>query len=296
MADEPLNGAVFVAIGEDGLRMFSRDGREWINRTTGKEGEVFANVCFGEGRCLVSGRYGGDNIFAITNDGSQWQPAKHDARYANYVRSLVYFRKQFLGFGTTFVMTSTDGVKWEKEKTITEYKAANNLGGNLRRFAMGNELLLAVGDFGRISISSDGPTLQNAPDTKAVNTLIDVAFGNGVFVGGGMHGLRMRSADGLTWTDRVLGEEGEHINNMVWDGKRFVGIGQGATYTSPDGLAWERIPNENAPTAAAFGNGNYVGSLYPGRVLHSTDGIHWEEVLKLPQHVLNFAWGELGSR
>ena len=65
------------------------------------------------------------------------------------------------------------------------------------------------------------------PGAKAADSLIDVAYGNGVFAGGGMHGLRMRSTDGLNWTDRATGEEGEHINSILWDGRQFVGIGQG---------------------------------------------------------------------
>ena len=68
----------------------------------------------------------------------------------------------------------------------------------------------------------------------------------------------MTSEDGLTWTDRVVGEEGEHINAMIFDGKRFVGIGQGATYFSLDGKAWERVPNRNAPTTATRGGDVYV--------------------------------------
>lgn len=128
-----------------------------------------------------------------------------------------------------------------------------------------------------------------------VETLIDIAFGNGIFAGGGMHGLRMRSVDGLTWTDRVSGEEGEHINSMIFDGKQFVGIGQGATYLSADGQTWKRVPNQDAPTVAAFGAGVYVGALWQGRLMRSTDGVRWEETTRLPQNVEALAFGTLGK-
>lgn len=275
--------------------MFSVDGREWTHRQTGKEGEVYSTVCFGGGRAVVAGRYGGLNIFAATPDGAAWQHGKHDAKYSNYVRCVVHFKDRFLAFGSTFVLPSADGVQFEAERPIAEYKKQYGLGGTLRRFASGNDLLVGVGDFGRCSASKDGFDWKNAPDTKAVNTLVDVAFGNGHFVGAGMHGLRMRSADGLTWTDRQVGEEGEHINSMLWDGKQFVGIGQGATYISPDGLKWERIPNISAPTVAAFGGGVYVGTLYSGRMLRSTDGVKWEEILSVPQHMIALAFGRLGA-
>lgn len=293
--EPPLAGALFVAAGEDGLRTFSPDGRQWIHRRTGREGEIYAAVCFGAGRCVATGRFGGDNVFAATADAVTWQPAKYDAQYARYCRSLVFFHDRFLAIGTTFVRVSSDGIHWEDERKITEYKVQYGIDSTLRRFAIGDGRMVGVGAFGRTSATTDGLEWKNATDMKSVNTLIDVAYGNGVFVGGGMHGLRMRSADGLAWTDRVVGEEGEHINAMIWDGRRFVGIGQGATYLSPDGLKWERVPNVQAPTAATFGGGVYVGSLWPGRMMRSTDGIAWEEVARLPQHCLALDFGKLGN-
>ncbi|MCE9603716.1 MAG: hypothetical protein K8U03_02310 [Planctomycetia bacterium] len=300
MADAtPLSGPVFTAVGENGLRIFSRDGRTWDHSQSGREGEVFSTACFGGGKCVVGGRFGGENIFAASTDGAQWQPAKHNAQYANYISCLVYFRNKFIASGANFVIPSDDGITWLKEHKIAEYKVSYGLGGVLRRFAIGEvekgeTVIVGVGDFARCSVSRDGLEWKNAPNPKAVNTLIDVAYGNGCFVGGGMHGLRMRSVDGLAWTDRVVGEEGEHLNAVVWDGKQFVGIGQGATYFSPDGLAWKRVPNTNAPTTAAFGGGVYVGALWPGRIMRSTDAVRWEEVVRLSDHVLALAFGSLG--
>jgi len=295
MPDVALTGPVFVAVGENGLRAFSRDGLKWSNVQNGREGEVFSTACFGGGKCVVGGRFGGENAFAASTDGTAWQVAKHNAMYANYISCLVYYKNRFIASGANFVIPSDDGVTWTKEHKIAEYKVSYGLGGVLRRFAIGNDLLVGVGDFARCSVSKDGLEWKNAPNPKAVNTLIDVAYGNGFFVGGGMHGLRMRSADGLAWTDRVVGEEGEHINSIVWDGNRFVGIGQGATYFSPDGAKWDRVPNVNAPTTAAFGAGTYVGSLWPGKIMRSTDAITWTEATTFPDHVLSLAYGTLGT-
>lgn len=293
--EAPLSGTVFVSVGEDGLRALSRDGRSWTHFRQGRDGEIYGAVCFGHGRCVTTGRFGGENIFAATADGVSWQPSKYDAQYARYCRSLVFFQDRFLGIGTNFVVTSADGVAWDKERKMTEYKVQYGIDSVLRRFAVGDGRLVGVGAFGRTAVTTDGLEWKNGSDMKSVNTMIDVTYGNGIFVGGGMHGLRMRSTDGLVWTERVVGEEGEHINAMIWDGRQFVGIGLGATYLSPDGVKWERVPNVLAPTAAAFGGGTYIGSLWPGRMLLSRDGIHWEEVAKLPQHCLALAVGTLGA-
>lgn len=295
MPDAPISGSVFVAVGENGLRVFSPDGLAWSHLQSGREGEVNSTACFGAGKCVVAGRFGGDGSFAATSDGVAWIVEKHNAQYVKYIHCVTYFQHKFIAAGTNFVMTSVDGVKWSKETPIVEYKVSYGLGGMLRRFAQGNGLLVGVGDFARRSVSKDGLVFQDTPKPKAVDTLIDIAFGNGFFVGGGMHGLRMRSVDGLTWTDRTVGEEGEHINSIVWDGKQFVGIGQGATYFSPDGAKWDRVPNVNAPTTATFGGGVYVGSLWPGKIMRSTDAIKWTEAKTFPDHVLALAYGTLGK-
>ena len=128
---------------------------------------------------------------------------------------------------------------------------------------------------------------------KAIDTLVDVAFGNGVFVGVGLHGLRMMTADGVKWVERRLGEEGEHLNSVVWAKDRFVAVGVGATFISKDGVKWERTPNVDAPVSVAFGAEVFVGPRWKGRLMRSADGVKWEEVHKSDQHIEAVAFAEL---
>ena len=191
------------------------------------------------------------------------------------------------------VLRSKDGKDWAERTPIVDDAKVIRRDAHMRRIACGNGLVVIAGDYGaRLARKEAAGMFDAVPQAAAKDTLIDLAFG--VFVGGGLHGLRMCSTDGLQWTDRLDGEEGEHINSLIFDGQQFVGIGQGATYTSPDGKTWQRLPNENAPTVAAFGDGVYVGSLWPGKLLRSTDGIHWKSVLELPHHILGLGYGKLG--
>lgn len=193
------------------------------------------------------------------------------------------------------VLHSKDGKDWAERSPILDDAKVIRRDAHMRRIAFGNGLAVIAGDYGARLARKEGAAMFDAVlQASAQDTLIDLAFGNGRFVGGGLHGLRMRSTDGLQWTDRTVGEEGEHINTMIFDGEQFVGIGQGATYTSPDGKTWQRMPNENAPTVATFGYGVYVGSLWPGKLLRSTDGIHWKPVFELPHHILGLGHGRLG--
>lgn len=284
---------LFIAVGHRGLRMSSADGATWTNLQTGKEGETYRAVCFGNGLFAAVGSYGGNNILAASADGVTWKTGTREARYVSYLRGLGFGNGQFIGLGgdpgsvglsKPFVMTSTDGQTWSDMTQV---------GGKhmLRRICWGNDRFVAVGDRGRRAMSKDAQEWTDAENVKAIDTLIDVTFGAGRFVGVGLHGLRMSSEDGVTWSERLVGEEGEHINSVLWTGERFVAVGQGATYLSPNGLQWERMPNKNPPLIAVFGNGQYVGSNWRGRILRSADAITWEDVFQAEHHVESVAFG-----
>ncbi len=292
-----MPNSVFVAVGHNGIRLQSEDGRNWQNAQTGREGEVYRTACFGNGQLLAVGSYGGNNIFAATRDGQNWRTANQDARYSRYIRGLVFGNNQFLGFGgnpgnsndaSPFVLTSQDGISWSSPHDISGRYI-------IRRAVFGNDKFVGVGDRGRRSVSNDGRSWRNAENTRALDTLIDVAFGNGIFVGTGLHGLRMATTDGLEWTEPLRGEEGEHLNSILWARDRFVAVGLGVTYTSRDGRTWERHPNRNAPTTATYGNGIFVGSRWRGRLLRSTDGIEWEQVYDGEHHFEAVAFGDFTS-
>jgi len=46
---------------------------------------------------------------------------------------------------------------------------------------------------------------------------------------------------------------------------------------------------------APNGIGFYVGALWPGKIMRSTDGIHWQQTHPLPHHVLALTYGKLGE-
>lgn len=287
----------FVVVGHDGLRSTSADGTSWSTPTAGKEGETFRAVAVGGGRCVAGGVFGGRNLFAASNDGgATWKPSGNDAKYAHYVRGVAWTGEGFLAVGGDatsvgashpFAMTSRDGVAWSEPRQI---------GGKhiLRRVAAGAGLLVGVGDRGRRAVSKDGRSWTDAAGVKAIDTLVDVAFGDGVFVGVGLHGLRATTRDGLAWSAPQRGEEGEHLNSVLWTGDRFVAIGQGATWSSRDGERWERTPNVDAPETATFGDGVFVGVAWRGRILRSTDGVRWQQTCKADRHIEAVGFGEFG--
>lgn len=116
-----MSSSLFVAVGHRGLRMSSVDGIEWAHVQTGKEGEIYRAVAFGNGRFAAVGSYGGANIFASTADGIAWETGTKDARYVTYLRGVGFGKEAFLGLGgdpgsvgdsKPFVMTSDEGKVW----------------------------------------------------------------------------------------------------------------------------------------------------------------------------------------
>jgi hypothetical protein len=288
---------LFVAVGQDGLRLASADGTTWADKHTGRDGETYRSAAFGNGLFVATGSYGGDNILASSPDGKAWKTGKQEAKYVKYIRGLTHGNGQFLALGgdpgtvgqsKPFVMLSKDGLGWDGPHDIPGKHI-------LRRAAWGNGRFVAVGDRGRRATSADGKEWKDAAETKAIDTLVDITFGNGVFVGVGLHGLRASSKDGLTWTAAKRGDEGEHLNSVVFADGVFVAIGAGATYSSKDGEAWERKPNADAPQVACWGAGVFVGAAWKGRLLASKDGVTWTETHKAATNVQAICFGEPGA-
>jgi hypothetical protein len=285
---------LFVAVGHNGQRIVSENGSDWKEPQFGKEGETYRAVAFGHGRFAAIGSYGGDNIYASTADGVTWETGKKAAKYVKYIRGIGFDGQQFLGIGgdpgsvgsaNPFVVLSPDGKTWGDYIDV----AGKYI---IRRLAFGKGLIVGVGDRGRRAVSRDGgKTWEDAPNPKAIDTLADVAFGADKFVGVGLNSLRMTSEDGLTWSAPERGAEGEHLNTIVWAGNRFVAIGAGATFFSPDGVKWERQANTDAPLTAIWGNGTFLGASWKGRILASTDGVAWRQVHKCEQHIEALAFG-----
>ncbi|WDI44383.1 sialidase family protein [Bremerella sp. P1] len=280
---------MFIAYGQQGLRIASADGRTWSEPIVEKNNYYFRGCQFAKGRFLAFATYGGKMLFFSSPDGKTWQQqSEHEVDGRMY--DIAYGDNRYLLVGGntdghwTTVMISQDGTSWEGPTKFDKQPL-------LLRVTYGKDQFVAVGVKGRVAVSKDGTQWKDAEPLPELDTFIDIAYGNGVYVGAGLHGLRMTSEDGLVWSHREVGREGEHINSLLWTGQQFVGVGLGATYFSTDGKSWKRVENENAPETCTYGDGLYLGSAWKGRVLISEDAIHWKELFRAPEHVNGIAYG-----
>ena len=89
----------FVAVGHNGLRVTSSDGKSWSAPQLGKDGETYRCAAGGNGCVAVVGSFGGSNIFASTTDGATWKTSIKDAQYSRYIRGLGFGNGFFLALG-----------------------------------------------------------------------------------------------------------------------------------------------------------------------------------------------------
>jgi hypothetical protein len=304
-----MNGPVFIVVGESSMRAVSADAIRY-ETFVAKNAHSLTHGFFLDGTCVVVGAARANTALAVwqTRNGTDWEhqelPAYPRAHGGFVMNGKVFV---FIGIGdrglgsVPGITWSADGKTWAKEISLG-CPALNPKGGTgpiMKAAAVGPDRVVAVGDYGRRMVSTDGLEWKDAdwhPKEPVKRlSLITIAYGNGLWVAGGLHGVRTTSSDGMEWSDPVAGLEGEHINNVFHDGERFVCVGQGASYFSADGGRWERVVNHDAPPLVIRAAGQYVGFKWPARMCVSKDSIHWEQVAELEHDAGGICHGELGG-
>jgi hypothetical protein len=127
----------------------------------------------------------------------------------------------------------------------------------------------------------------------------DVAFGNGVFVTVGWHGI-LTSGDGVGWS---LSSAWYDLLGIIYDNEneRFIGVGSwpvhlgavGSAGISKDGETWTVDPvwtvGLEGLTGAAYGNGTLVAVQQRTLLISTTDFLNWTPVVISP--IYNVAFG-----
>jgi len=288
---------VFVIGGWDRFHAVSEDGSDWKDIEFEEDDRQFCTgIAFGAGQCgmLWKRGYHGDSYLTISSNGSTWDETKLETDEPGH--SLAWYDGKFIvctgktinrGHKPKTYLTE-DGKKWSK---------AHEVGGQsiMTHYVEGNERLLGIGPDGMAATTTNGADWKVA-ELASQDSMVSLAFGNGAFVGGGLHGKIMRSEDGLKWDQVNTGREGDHINSMIWDGTKFIGVGMESTFASTDGKSWESVPNENPPLNAVMGaNGLFLGCQWKARLMGSEDGVTWNEGHVFERHIEIIAYGSLES-
>ena len=293
----------------------STDGISWIKKVPGTV-EPLYGVAYGNGIFVAVGFSG--TIFT-SPDGNTW--IERDSQVGSNLRGVVYGRSTFVAVGTSAILTSADGVTWERSTSmaggfginygngtfivvgdygaiytsndlVTWTNRKSSLALNLEGLVYGNEIYVAWG-LDKIYSSHDGTTWTERPHDYINDTIKDVAYGNGVFVAVGWAGTLQISHDGITWISsdsiRKLMLTYETVYSIAYGQGIFVATnGGGTVLTSPNGDVWTvRLVDENL-IYAAYLNDMFIAwtSNYGSgttTIFTSPDGEIWTEIISKPQ-------------
>lgn len=271
----------------------SKDGESWElvhqeKAKDNKEREAYGFFGFAKGNGTMVAVGGGDNIskggivrMLASTDGTTWGGPIFRFENNGAMTCVAFGKDRFVCHGGegpwAYFSTSKDGKEWSdpSKGRIEKWQGWEKM---VRKITYGNDLFIGIGATRRVVTSADGLTWKDHPDPQRTRPpFISLAFGNGIFVAGGMHGLRATTKDGERWDNVVQGEIGEHINEIVWTGKEFVALGIEVTYKSPDGVKWTKAASNARPARGCFGAGIFLCTNLRGTdTFRSEDAIQWK--------------------
>jgi photosystem II stability/assembly factor-like uncharacterized protein len=294
-------GQLIVAVGYDGQRMVSQNGKIWMGAmrdgTGNKEGPKALRAVAYANRQVVAVGGGCAPACAgriVTFDGVTWTEMKVPAG-VGMLTGVTYGNGVWVAVGTAppIVRSTDNGRTW--------IAASSAVPAGLRAVAYGDvgqrAMFVAVGDgYARVT-STDGNTWTNLqPGDGSMDGYRAVAIGGGVVVASGgsldggytESGRRIRSLDGVIWTDEVVA--GPELPNLVFaDGKfmAFSGSGDDTLYVSPDGQTWTEETTVGAGSNVATGKLStqrfFISRISPATVKISVDGYVWGPTAAMSQ-------------
>lgn len=287
-------GNQYIAVGNNGTIKTSPDGKEWTV-TIEKQNAKIGKVLYDNGRYVA---YGSEGTLLESKDGMHWDKTTLEGIAAgDQYSSAVVKDHRFLLIGLdltkykSVVFISDQYGEW---KPVTVHDGPMNfteaaVEGNFFKITSANQM----------ATSRDGVD-WTVKDMKTVqNTL---AASNGSVTVAGMpyqndsRAVMQISKDGgKKWMKYTL-QNGTYkgdiaLNDIVWDGKRFVTFGESYTdsyiLVSTNGLDWKSTKLKFDMSAMAS-NGTYIVTVgRDGSMYRSRDGLKWTLIGSLTSHHLN---------
>lgn len=259
------NGSnLYVVVGSNGAILTSPDAQTWTARVS-PLANSFDYVIYLNGNYIALGGSGSNTNLLTSPDATTW--TSRNAGTSNILNAAAYGASIYVAVGAASITSSTDLVTWTLRTSA----------GSFNDVIYANGLFVAVGLSGACYTSADGITWTSR--TAGATTFTRVIYANNLFVAVGS-GVCYTSPDGITWTSRAIGIVGQ-INGIVWNGSIFCAVGvSGAISTSSDGLTWTvRSPGDtNLSLQNVMWDGTKFlaasGTLY----ITSTNGITWSRV------------------
>lgn len=245
----------WVAGGVGGFIQTSTDvGVTWTTQASNFTTTI-NSIAYGNGTWVAMASAGG---VQTSTDAINWNT--QTAQFSN--KSLIYGNGIWAAItpsaASASVRTSTDGgVTWTSQPALTpslNWTASSIAYGN-GSFVVGGYSLTGATNFGIIKTSTDSQTWRTwNPSVAFTTSILNIAYGNGVWVGTGTGATIITSTDLVMWTTRAAGAT---VNKAIYTGNLWLAYTTtGNARLSTDTITWSSAPSfSTAINAVAYGNG-----------------------------------------
>jgi len=218
----------FLAVGSAGAAAVSADGTNWLSVNTVTTKQLNA-VAFGNGVFVAVG----DGATAISSpDGLTWTARSMASSPLQNFVGVAFGSGTFVAVNlVNEVFTSTDGIAWTKLTNPPVGQFWNNL-----KYVGGMFVLVGQSSTaGYIATSANGTTWNAGKSLASTSGILDVAFGNGKWVG-------VSSSRYFTWVNADASDATAGTFSGLGDSVGFVNgvFVSDNCYVSTNGTAWSR--------------------------------------------------------
>ncbi|RME59713.1 hypothetical protein D6779_03660 [Candidatus Parcubacteria bacterium] len=311
--DVVWNGRTFVAVGAHASIVVSNDGQHWKVADYGSIKKLTLTNIIWDGQRFVTGagrlvftsphglkweahicrshriafetfgwngkRYvaGGYKTLMYADDGGhleRWHEPNIGGLSPTYIYDLAWNGRRFVALngGEPIMLSSQDGVSWENLDPFPD-EARHPI---LFAIAWGDGYFIAVGTDAAIWKSPDGIKWSKVKHTGYMDEYRDVVIHDGRFLA---VGDKTSFLGDLESGDRLDVWYKRHVKDVVWNGSKYLAVGDGLILSSEDGKHWQKqdagLRRWFALTSIAWNGKRYVLATLSGPLLTSRDGVSW---------------------
>jgi|688.fasta_scaffold31295_6 hypothetical protein len=293
---------------------YSYDGLTWYSGNTSSAFAGSVRALSSNGSMWVIGGLGGSKAIGYSYDGLNWTGMTNSSLLGGYCDDFYWDGTKWFAVGnlnpltSEALATSTDGITWTANTTLTSIGAISSIVGNGSRYVAGG----SVSPY--FAYSNDGETWSAATSgSTGIVQNLSLATNGSIFVAAnndnGTGAVIKYSYDGNTWfnsnANTIFGTGTDaKARDVVWNGQFFLAVGSkqfgaaGNAAKSTDGITWTATtaPYTSTQCVAWDGKRFYAGgNNVSTNMAYSTDGNSWSVSSFITTQTSRFAIGTFMS-
>jgi photosystem II stability/assembly factor-like uncharacterized protein len=266
------NGGMYVAVGEDGVIVSSRDGMAWTEESRGRYRQL-SDVIW-DGKAFIA--VGAKGLVLASEDGKSWDSLPSPTR--KNLRKVIFTGEHYVVSGDSGVLLRSPrlaGLEIVDLKTDKPFISLCQGGGAIVAFTLDSLVYTSENSLDWSAHDAGIRTWSGSADL-----VFTVLWDGTRFVAGTAGGKIAVSRNGIDWEIIKENLGTGQIGALCWSGSQYLvgGVLFGELYSSRDGRAWEKrhSPNQHGWHGFHCGEGRMVAVGNSGRKYFSEDGNLWK--------------------